>query len=386
MKKKNIVRILLLAILFAILMFVNAVLQNAWYSYLILALCFAFTVYAPRILRQKKRVLCVLSWVLFAVMLTSALTVCRSDRQVSFVANAYRSYKRMESHVYNAVTGAGLGRNAEGKSSESYDFSCWTPPKGYDQAEIYLPEARGYLLKKENGNHDKVVYYIHGGSYVVKYRRWYNDITLRFSVAAGDSDVFALDYRTAPEDVYPCALLDAVDGYEYLLSQGYEPKNIIVAGDSAGGGLSTALTMYLRDNGYPMFSKLVLSSPWLDLSQSGRSYTENATDDVLFGAFQEEMLPRPVRIPYYAGDGDLTDPYISPVYGTFEDFPSTFILAGSDEIFLSDSQTAYEKLSKSGCEVKYLEKHGMWHCYFVTFPWCRESAEAWELVQDFILG
>lgn len=353
------------------------------YAYLLIIAAVAAVVILPNKLSMKISQKAVM-WIVFAAVLVVSVVFCRSDMQVSFVANVYRSTQRFQHYTYNFFTGDITGRNTEGNVTESYETSSWTPPAGYTQNEIKLENARGYYLSKEGGNHNQVVYYIHGGAYMYKYSAWYNDVVMRYSKAADDADVFALDYRTAPEDVYPCALEDAVDGYDYLLEQGYAPEDIIVAGDSAGGGLSTALTMYLRDHGYAPFSKLILSSPWADVSQKGASYTENRTIDVMFGAHDANRVPEPALMPYYAGENDVTTPYISPVYGTFENFPPTLIISGSDEMLLSDSYTVYGKIIESGGEAELIAKHGMWHCYFAVFPWCAESQEAWQTVADYI--
>ncbi len=366
-----------------LLIAVCAIFRNAWYAYVLIVAATAAAILLPGKIAmntwQK-----VLSWIAIAVILLISVAFCRSDMQVSFAANAYRSFQRLNNYTYTLLTGDSNSRNTEGRISEAYVFSSWTPPAGYTQKEIALPNAKGYYLAKEDGDHRHVIYYIHGGSYVRKYAAWYNDVVLRFSRAADDRDVFALDYRTAPEDVYPCALEDAKDGFDYLLGLGYAPDDIIVAGDSAGGGLCTALTMYLRDLGYEPFYKLILSSPWADLSQQGPSYKVNRTIDVYFGAYFADNVPDPARIPYYAGDNDLTTPYISPVYGTFDHFPPTLIISGSDEMLLSDSYTIHDKIVESGGYAELIVKHGMWHCYFVTFPLCAESQEAWSIVQDFI--
>lgn len=379
---KNKVGMICLSAIFFSLLLVSIVLQNAWYAYVILSVVYAGLLFMPRL--RLKVVYRVLACILSICLVLTSLILCRSDMRVSFSANLYRSYQRLIRYTYNAVTGDTLNRNAEGVISEQYDFESRQSPKGYEQTEILLANARGYFLQKEGGDHESVVYYVHGGAYMMKYAAWYNDIVCRYSAAAGDADAFALDYRTAPENPYPAALQDAVDGYEYLLAQGYDPDRIVVAGDSAGGGLSVALTMYLRDHAYPMFHRLVLSSPWTDLTQTGDSYTENCTVDILFGGFRAENVPSPPLMPYYVGSDDAKNPYISPVFGSYEGFPATLIIAGEDEMLLSDSVTAYEKIKESGGVASLIVKHGMWHCYFILFPWCTESEEAWDAVERFL--
>ena len=171
----------------------------------------------------------------------------------------------------------------------------------------------------------------------------YNETALHFSNICKDADVFSLDYRTAPNDVFPCALEDAIDGYEWILKQGYKPENIYFCGESAGAGLCLALTLWLRDNKKEMPNGLILSSPWTDMAAEGESYRTKRKEDYYFGYPDESKVPKhPVPI-VYAGKHNLYDPYLSPVYGEYHDFPPMLIQTGEAELLLSDSDTVVSK-------------------------------------------
>ena len=137
-----------------------------------------------------------------------------------------------------------------------------------------------------------------------------------YSELGKGASVLSIDYRVAPENPYPAALNDALYAYDWLLNHGYSENHIILAGDSAGGGLAMALCHYLTDRDRILPAGIVAMSPWTDLTASGSSYTENFEIDPLFGNTNESLIYNSV----YPGNHDLTDPYIhhcleiSPVF------------------------------------------------------------------------
>ncbi len=175
-------------------------------------------------------------------------------------------------------------------------------------------------------------------------------MAIRYSALYDGAFVFSIDYRTAPKYMYPCALEDAIEGYQYLRKERFEAKDIVVAGDSAGGGLSLSLTLYLRDHNFPLPKCLILSSPATDLTGSGKSRIEKITSDPMFGAPSlEEGIKNPLNLPY-AKEEELKDPYVSPAFGDYKGMPPMLIQTGENEILLSDSDMVYEKTSQAGGE------------------------------------
>ena len=285
---------------------------------------------------------------------------------------------------YQKKTGNTLMYDSIYQKAEPFRITDWKPPKGYDNTEVPLSKSRGFLLKNKDLKAKRAVYHIHGGAYISAFSKSYNDTAVRYSRCFGNADVFSLDYRTAPENVYPCALEDALEGYECLQEMGYKPENIIICGDSAGGGLSLALCMKLRDRGDALPRALVLSSPWADLAAEGESYRTKITSDVFFGSYDASASPRyPVPIDY-AGECDPHEPYISPVYGSFADLPPMLIQTGENELLLSDSETIAAKAEAAGTDVQFIVYPLMCHTFYIVVPWIAESKKAWQKIRTFM--
>jgi len=257
----------------------------------------------------------------------------------------------------------------------------WRPPEGYNMTHFDLKNFSMKLLsKKENPNFEKVILQLHGGGYIgAIYNNYYN-MAVWYSEAANGICVLSPDYRVAPENPYPAALEDAVDSYQWLLDHGWSGEQIILAGDSAGGGLSMALIMYLRDHDMPLPCGIVAMSPWTDLTASGESYTLNYELDPLFGNTRESMI----YINDYPGDHDKKDPYISPIYGNFRQFPPMLIQVGSTEMLLSDSITAASMADIAGVDVRLSIYDDMFHVFQMSGPLLPESKRAWEEIKQFM--
>ena len=171
-------------------------------------------------------------------------------------------------------------------------------------------------------------------------------------------DVLCFDYRLAPEHPYPAAVEDAMQVWNYLMLLGYGARDIILAGDSAGGNLALCLALQLKKEGRLMPRGLVLMSPWTDLTASGKSHMTKAEIDPVLDA---EYLQR--MIVNYADGQDLTNPMISPLFGDYEGFPPTYIQVGNNEILQDDAVMLYKKMLKANVSVKLDMFRGMWHVF-----------------------
>ena len=185
----------------------------------------------------------------------------------------------------------------------------------------------------------------------------------------------------APEHPFPAALEDAVYAYRWLTGErGYAPEQIVVAGDSAGGGLALALIHYLKDHKMPLPAGVVTMSAWTDLSLGGESYDTMYELDPLFGNSRHSMIYE----CSYIGDADVTDPYISPLYGDFTGFPPMLMQVGEHEMLLSDTIEAARKAREAGGRVRVSVYGEMFHVFQMCLNLIPESREAWAEVGEFL--
>ena len=200
-----------------------------------------------------------------------------------------------------------------------------------------------------------VVLYLHGGGYTcgsLEYAKGFSSVL----AAECGVRVFCAAYRLAPEHRYPAALEDALEAYQYLLKKGYTGHQILLCGESAGGGLIYALCLKLKALGLPLPCGLIGISPWTDLTGSGRSYEENREVD-------PSMSPELLQFYAKCYTDDPADPLCSPLFGDVTGFPPSLLFVGGDEVMLDDTRLLHEKLLKSGCRSKMIVAPERWHAY-----------------------
>lgn len=257
----------------------------------------------------------------------------------------------------------------------------WIVPDCFNMTHIELKNFSMKLLSlKENPSQDHVILQLHGGGYMGAVRNAYYVFAGLYNEVSHGCNVLTPDYRVASEHPYPAALEDAVASYQWLLDKGYYGEQIIVAGDSAGGGLAMALCMYLKDHHMPMPGGVVAMSPWTDLTASGESYETNYERDPLFGNTKDSLI----YVNDYAGDHDKMDCYISPLFGDFRGFPPMLIQVGSLEMLLSDSVSVAAKAREQGIRVRLSIYEGMFHVFQMAYLNIPESKKAWAEVGKFI--
>ena len=235
----------------------------------------------------------------------------------------------------------------------------WRVPEFYNLRVIEEKNCRLELLECDIKNERLVLLQLHGGGYIGGMRNAYRSFAGLYSELGRGMSVLTVDYRVAPEHPYPAALEDAITGYNWLLQQGWQEHEIVVAGDSAGGGLALALCMYLKNQNRKLPAGLICMSPWTDMTQSGASYDFNYERDPLFGNTRDSLI----YSRDYIQDEDPTNPYISPLYGNFSGFPPMLIQVGSYEMLLSDSELVAEKAKRAGCKVRLSVYEGMFHIF-----------------------
>ena len=258
---------------------------------------------------------------------------------------------------------------------------AWHVPECFNMTNIDMENFSMKLLSlKENPGQDYVILQLHGGGYTGPVRNAYYVFAGLYNEVSKGCNVLTPDYRVAPEHPYPAALEDALASYQWLLDKGYYGEQIIVAGDSAGGGLAMALCMYLKDHHMPMPGGVIAMSPWTDLTASGESYTTNYEKDPLFGNTKESLI----YVNDYAGNHDKMDYYISPLFGDFRGFPPMLIQVGSLEMLLSDSVSVAAKARQQGIRVRLSIYEGMFHVFQMAYLNIPESKKAWAEVGKFI--
>lgn len=223
-----------------------------------------------------------------------------------------------------------------------------------------------------------VILYCHGGGYFTGSMQYARVLTNKLA-ASTSMDVLCFDYRLAPEFPYPAAVEDALKAWDYLMYLGYGSRDVIVAGDSAGGNLALELGLKLKEQGRLLPRGFVLMSPWTDMSLSGKSHeVKSDIDPVLCREYIERARDA------YVGDCglDYRDPALSPLFGDFEGFPSVYIQAGSNEILLSDSVNLNKRLVCANVPTRIDLYKGMWHVFQMS-PF-KTAYDAMDLIAEFI--
>jgi epsilon-lactone hydrolase len=208
-------------------------------------------------------------------------------------------------------------------------------------------------------NDKKAAIYLHGGAYVLG--QGYDETALNMAYALGVK-VFAVDYRLAPRYQYPAGLDDSVAVYRALLKT-YKPKNMVVVGVSAGGGLAISMVLKARDSGLPLPAATALFSPWADLSGVGDTYhTAEGFDPVL--TWDNQLKKMAVA---YVGSANAKDPLVSPIYADYKKgFPRTIISAGTRDLLLSNSVLVHRALKRAGVSAELNVWEGMWHAFDIA--------------------
>ena len=234
---------------------------------------------------------------------------------------------------------------------------------------------QGAWVMPKDQRRSGVILYLHGGGYTCGSLEYAKGFASTLASECGVR-VFCAAYRLAPENRFPAALDDALEAYRYLLKKGYGPKQILLCGESAGGGLIYALCLKLKELGMELPCGLIGISPWTDLTGSGASYEEHKDIDP---SMTKALLE------FYAKcyTDDPTDPLCSPLFGDLTGLPPSLLFVGGDEVMLDDARLLHEKLLQCGCRSKLHIAPERWHAYVL---YCLEEnmAEDFQAIDRFL--
>jgi len=250
-------------------------------------------------------------------------------------------------------------------------------PRGITVQQELLNMVLSEWLIPANAPDGKLIFYVHGGGYVSgscnDHRTVVSKIALKTKITA-----LLYEYGLAPENPFPASIFDSINVYQKVLEKGYLPENIIMMGESAGGGLCLALLQALRDKNIPLPKAAVAIQPWTDLSCSGASYkTKNNLSLAPLNCWN-------VFSHYYVAKNDVRNPYISPLFGNLTGLPPIYINVGDSDELYDDSIRFYEKAKQAGTDITLKEGRGMIHCYPLLAPLFREATEAMDEIVGFV--
>lgn len=260
--------------------------------------------------------------------------------------------------------------------------SVWQVPEGYVLEKFQVKGTQVERLIPKDKNPDTIIYHLHGGGYATRYMDPYRDIAMQYSKVSGNAEVVSIDYGCAPNHVFPSALDESINVYSWMMEHGYDASKIVIIGDSAGGNLTLATTMYIRDHKLPMPKGVITFSPWTSLESTFDSVEYNKEKDLLLGSGCP-FLNNIVYHPAYAGDTDKKTPYLSPLYGTYKDFPPMLVQCGDYEVLFDQIDQMAKKAKEEGVDVTYHAYPGMFHDFQLLVPALDESEEAWKEIKAF---
>ncbi len=267
-----------------------------------------------------------------------------------------------------------------GRSVFTVDLPVDTQRRRLERFSRTLPPGRGVRAvpaslggvpcERIAGPGGMALLYLHGGAYAIGSARTHRGLAGALARALG-AQAWIADYRLSPEHPSPAALEDALIAYRALLASGVAPAQLIVAGDSAGGGLTLALAMALRDAGGPLPASLGLLCPWLDLAADAEGPRAPAPREPLL---TPEVLTLAAR--EYAAGADVRAPGISPLFGDLRGLPPMVVSSAADDLLIADADGLAARAAQAGARLTHQRHVGVWHAFQAFAPVMPQAAFA----------
>lgn len=252
------------------------------------------------------------------------------------------------------------------------------PPKNVSFEKVNCDGVSGEWTIPGDVKNEGVILYLHGGAYVSCSISTHRPLVARIA-RASKTKALSIEYRLAPENPYPAGLNDAITAYQWLLKQGVDNKKIVIAGDSAGGGLAIATLLRLRDGQAPQPAAGICMSPWLDLECAQDSGVRLAGRDPMLSAAAGKIFAK-----LYAGKESIQHPYVSPYYADLKGLPPLFIQVSNSEIVLDENVNFEKKAKAAGVEIEFEIWKNMVHVWQGFAPILPEAIQAIKKMGNFI--
>lgn len=224
----------------------------------------------------------------------------------------------------------------------------------------------------------RAILYLHGGAYTMGSCATHRALASRIAIAS-QTPALLFEFRLAPEYPFPAALEDGLAVYRWLIKSGIPTQKMVIAGDSSGGGLAIALSVFLRDDELPPPAAIACLSPWADLGLTGESLATRARVDPICSLAESQF-----HAACYIGDHDADSPLISPIYADLRGLPPLLIQVGDREILLSDAVRLAERARQHGVSTELEVWDGMWHVWHLFAKYVPEGQQAIIKVGAFI--
>ena len=262
-------------------------------------------------------------------------------------------------------------------------------PARFDHNVVTYNGVKVEILSPKDYAGDKIILQFHGGGAVTDMSSlFYRKVAEKYADLTGLA-VYSIDYEAGRSKVHPSLLNECCAAYKGILGSGIKPENIVAVGDSMGANLMLATCFKAGDEGLPLPGALVSICAFIDNTASGESYFANSHKDPMYALpfymSAKKHSHKLRRVPSYVGNADPKDPYMSPAFGSFKDFPAMLIICGAIEVDESDSATLFAAAKRDGVDVKYNKYAGMFHDFLYIAPFIKESKNAWKDIEDFIM-